>query len=117
MGEIVFSYPAVLDNPNQTGRRTFTFELHNQVEPTFTVQMAQGSNGVYAYDYLLRNGRSAKQSIRTWSFVGPVDDAGFSVSRWGWQRDTTRRQPRCFPCHIDVRPRIHNGVRQEWFSV
>ena len=83
-GEIVVSYPAVLDNPNQTGRRTFTFELHNQVEPTFTVQMAQGSNGVYAYDYLLRNGRSAKQSIRTWSFVGPVDDAGFSVSRQGW---------------------------------
>jgi hypothetical protein len=89
MGEIVVSYPAVLDNPNQTGRRTFTFELHNQVEPTFTVQMAQGSNGVYAYDYLLRNGRSAKQSIRTWSFVGPVNDAGFSVSRQGWSGTKT----------------------------
>jgi hypothetical protein len=84
LGEIIVSYPASLDDPSQTGRRTFTFELRNQVSPTFTVQLAKDSNGLFSYDYTLRNGESAKQSIQSWFLVGPAQDASFVSTGAGW---------------------------------
>lgn len=83
-GEIVVSYPASLDDPSQTGRKTFTFELRNQVSPTFTVQLAKDSNGLFSYDYTLRNGESAKQSIQSWFLVGPAQDPSFVSTGAGW---------------------------------
>jgi hypothetical protein len=84
LGQIVVSYPASLDDPGATGRKTFTFRLHNLVQPLVAVQIARDRNGVYTYDYVLGNGGSATQAIRSWSFAGPGDDAGFEVTRPGW---------------------------------
>ena len=83
-GEIVVSYPASLDDPSQTGRKTFTFELRNQVSPRFTVQLAQDSNGLFSYDYTLTNGEPAKQSIQSWFLVGPAQDPSFVSTGAGW---------------------------------
>ena len=84
VGEVTVSYPASLDDPNQTGWKTFTFELHNLVAPRVSVVIAQDPSGVYAYDYSLQNGESAKQAIRTWSFVGPAGDSRLTASGPGW---------------------------------
>ena len=89
-GEIVVSYPASLDVPGQAGRKTFRFQLHNLVKPGFAVQIARDENGLFTYDYLLRNGESARQSIRLWSFVGPPDDSKFEVSCPGWSASKAR---------------------------
>jgi hypothetical protein len=80
--EITVSYPASLEDPSQTGRKTFTLELHNQVEPTLSVRIAQDPNGVYVYDYVLGNAQSAKQAIRLWSFTSPANDLAARRPSW-----------------------------------
>jgi hypothetical protein len=84
VGEVTVSYPANLDDPSQTGRKTFTFELHNLVAPSVSVAIAQDPSGAYTYDYSLRNGEWAKQAIRTWSFVGPAGDSSLSANGPDW---------------------------------
>jgi hypothetical protein len=83
VGQVTISYPASLDDPRLTGRKTFVLDLHNQVEPIFSVQISAG-NGIYNYDYVLRNGKSAKQVIKTWFFPGPANDPAFQVQGPGW---------------------------------
>jgi hypothetical protein len=84
LGEIVVSYPNTLDDPNKTGRTTFTFALRNQVRPTFTVQLTQKADGLFGYDYTLHNGESARQSIQSWFMVGPPHDPNFVSVGAGW---------------------------------
>src|SRR5436189_411271 len=84
VGEVTVSYPASLDDPSQTGRKTFTFELHNLVDPSFSVDITRDPPGVYTYNYFLRNGVAAKQAIRTWSLVGPANDSSLKASFPGW---------------------------------
>src|SRR3989442_6107969 len=84
VGEVTVSYPASLDDASQTGRKTFTFELHNLVDPSFSVDITRDPGGVYTYNYFLRNGVAAKQAIRTWSLVGPANDSSLKASFPGW---------------------------------
>ena len=84
LGEIVVSYPATLDDPNKTGRTTFTFALRNQVSPTFTVQLTHRADGLFGYDYTLHNGESARQFIQSWFMVGPAHDPNFVSAGAGW---------------------------------
>ena len=83
VGQVTVSYPASLYDPSLTGRKTFVLDLHNQVEPIFSIQISAG-NGIYNYDYVLRNGKSAKQVIKTWSLPGPANDPAFQVKGPGW---------------------------------
>src|SRR5947207_123645 len=74
IGEIIVSYPASLDDPREMGRKTFSFELHNLVDPTFSIQTVEHPDGTYVYYYVVRNGPSAKQFIRRWSFTSQATD-------------------------------------------
>ena len=68
------------------GRKTFSFELHNLVDPTFSIQTVEHPDGTYVYDYVVRNGPSAKQFIRRWSFTSQATDLSAAGPGWSATR-------------------------------
>lgn len=104
VGQVTISYPASLEGvaPSQTGQKTYTFDLPNQVDPVFSVRISQDASGAYNYDYVLQNGESAKQAIKAWSLIGPANDPSFRVNRQGWSAskvNTTTARARQLELH------------------
>lgn len=85
--EYVLYYPSDLDTAERSSGKmeTIRIELQNRARPEIAVEMNSGEQGIYKYEYSLRNGASAKSPISTWALVAAAGDDNIRLNHARWQ--------------------------------
>ena len=87
-GDLVVSYPV---NSSASSRAVVRVRLPNKAEPTIAARVKRGSDGLFRYDYRIRNGANGADPITAWQLDVPTLAGAHLLAPHAWTARTWSR--------------------------